>query len=190
MENKTQWIKKSDLKIIYGVICKGWQEKLQEILLWSEGKEVEISEEMLQDGYKAADASQKKLIEKYFTISTPKKLMDKIKNFQDVLDLAGVEEEDILPYKKATTRNQKRLNALAKIQLVEEVLNEGWVADFSNSDYKYYPYFEKKAGSGWVCNCYVNLSSFSIAVAIYFKTSELATFAGKTFIKEYQEFIN
>ena len=50
MEN-TQKIKKSDLKIIYSQICQGWQSTLNEYLLWSEGKYVELPNSLIEKGY-------------------------------------------------------------------------------------------------------------------------------------------
>lgn len=187
----TQKISKKNLKEIYSNVCEGWQKKLTEILLWSEGKEVELENSMIEQGYKEANPEQKKLIEKYFTINTPKKMIDKVKTFQDILDLAGVEESDILPWKGSKlTKNQKSQNALAKIQLICDVYNEGMEFDFKNSrQYKYYPYFEKNTQG-----CVIYSFSFwhtdaNVPSGCYFKSSELAMDAGRKFIDIYKDYL-
>ena len=189
---KTQKISKSDLKVIYDSVCRDWQKKLQDILLWSEGKTVEIPEELIKQGYEAANSEQKQLIEKYFTITVVKPITERVKNFEDILEISGKSLEEIIPWKNAKTKIQKSQNTYAKIQLIEEVLNERHIFDFNNSnEYKYYPYFKwDKVRSCWVyCSSFYFSSSSSAEVA-YFKTSYLAEFAGKTFIKEYNDYLN
>lgn len=172
---KTQSISKKNLKEIYSVICEGWQKKLTEKLLWSEGKEVELEDEFILKGWNEADTSQKKLIEKYFTINTPKKLMDKIKNFQSILDLSGKELEEVVPWKGSKlTKGQKSQNALAKLLLIAEVYNEGWEPNWKNtSEYKWVPYKSVSGGDfsvGSYCWGYL-LRSPSGA---HFKTKEMS----------------
>ena len=137
---KNQTIKRSDLKIIYNNVCQDWQNTIKDLLLWQEGSSIEISEELIQKGYNQADSEQKKLIEKYFKISTPKSIIDKIKTFDDVLETANLTLNEVIPWKNAKTKRQKFQNAVAKIQLIAEVLNEGWEAKFGIGQNNYYPW--------------------------------------------------
>lgn len=149
----TQKIKKSDLKLIYNSICQDWQKKLQEILLWSEGKEVEISEELIQQGYKEANNDQKKLIEKYFKIETPKSIIDQIKDINSVYKILGVKRN--LPYKTPKTKEEKCLNAIYDLLNIAKAYNGNWIPDWKNSnEYKWVIYFSG-GGSGLDCS-YVN----------------------------------
>ena len=138
--NTNQKIKKSDLKVIYNSVCEGWQKKLQEILLWSEGKEVEISEKLIQQGYKEANDNQKKLIEKYFKIETPKNICDQITDISSVYNILSIKRN--LPYKLEKTKEEKCLNATYDLLNIAKAYNKNWVTDWKNSNqYKWTIYF-------------------------------------------------
>lgn len=182
-----QQILKSNLKIIYNEICQNWKNTLNEYLLWSEGKYVEIPEELLKKGYKEANDKQKKLIEKYFKIEKPKGLLKEIKDFNDILKISGKTLKDILIYPNPKTKKEIRLNAFNKIELIKEVLNGEWEEDWNNGNqYKYYPYFTSRVGFAFdVCG----LCSYDFgSVVAFYKSKEIAEFVGKTFLKEYKEF--
>jgi len=182
-----QTISKKNLKVIYLAVCQRWQKTLQDILLWSEGSEVELSNELILKGYNEADENQKKLIKKYFKIEDLD-ITSKVKNFKDILKLSGKTLKEILPYQKPIAENQVKLNALAKIQLIEEVLNQGWKPTWNNfNEYKYYPYFElQKVGFAFDGSAY-GFQYYDGAVACY-QNKKISDFVGKTFISEYREF--
>ena len=185
--NNTQTIKKSDLTIIYNEICQGWQRTLNQYLLWSEGKYVELPNDLIEKGYNEANSKQKELIKKYFKINIFD--LNSIKSFDDILKISGKTLEDILIYKSPKTAKEVRLNALSKIELIKEVVNQGWVEDWNNSnEYKYYPWFDfDSSGFGFRdsdsrCSCFDSVLAF-------YKTKEISSFVGKTFLKEYKEFV-
>ena len=158
-------------------------------------KKIEITEEEAIQYYNSSnDNGFKALLEKQFGVGfwKPKNIINQVKDFNDILRISGSKLEDILPYKNPRNKKQISQNNFAKIQLIEEVLNQGWAPDWNNhNEYKYYPYFEHKLQGGWVCCvCRVRYYCSSIAVVAYFKSSELAIFAGKTFIKEYSNYLN
>jgi len=76
----------------------------------------------------------------------------------------------------------KKLLNFSKIKQLERFYNQGWKANWNNSnEYKYYPYFTKSSGGGSIGSyCYCVGVSFFGAVGFY-KTSEIATFVGKTY---------
>lgn len=193
MATKTQQISRKNLHSIYNSVCEGWQKKIAEILVEQQiNNEIDISEELLLKAYNEADNKQKKFLEKFFVINTPKKLLDGIKSFDDILKIGGETLENVIPYSHPKTKRQKRLNAVARIQFAEEILNEGWIPNWKDSsEYKYYPYFEYKVLGGWCFffsyDCYF---SISIAVPAYFKSKEISDFVGKLLIEDYKEFIN
>ena len=191
---KTQQISRANLQVIFNTICEGWKNKLSLILEEQTFNEkIELEESLILQGYSEADSKQKKLLEKYFTISVPKNIMERVKNFDDVLKIAGKTEEDILPWKNPKTKQQISQNAFAKIQLISEVLNEGWIPNFNNSsEYKYYPWFEKKSPPcGSWCLGYVSFysSGGGLGFGCSYKTEQLAKFAANTFIKEYIDYL-
>lgn len=183
----TQKIKKSDLKIIYNSICESWQNKLKDIIIWSEGEYVELEESLILQGYREANSDQKKLIEKYFKINIKKSITEKVKSFDDVLNIAGLTIEEVIPYKNPKNKKQKFQNGVAKIQLLAVVLNEGWVAKFDGSQYNYYPYFQYKTSVGWVYYYYSYDFAVGHGVVAYFKTDEIAKYAGTNFLEIYKE---
>jgi hypothetical protein len=185
----TQKIKKSDLKIIYENVCEYWQKILQDLILWSESSEIEISNDLIQKGYNEANDKQKKLIEKYFKLENSD-ILSKIKDFKDILKLSNKTLKDILPYQKPTTENQVKINALAKIQLIEEVVNEGWKPNWSNSnEYKHYIWFEFKKSVGWVVCAFADCCFGCGGEVAFYKSKKISHFVSKTFLKEYREFL-
>ena len=184
--NNTQKIKKSDLKIIYNEICQGWKSTLNQYLLWSEGKYVELPNDLIEKGYNEANSKQKELIKKYFKINIFN--LNSIKSFDDILKISGKTLEDILIYKSPKTAKEVRLNALSKIELIKEVVNQGWVEDWNNNnEYKYYPWFDFDSGWFGFSDSISYCSLFRSGLAFY-KTKEISSFVGKTFLKEYKEF--
>lgn len=139
----THKIKKSELKVIFDNVCQDWQKKLTNILLWAEGKDVEISDEILQQGYKEANADQKKLIEKYFKIEKPQDICDKIQTWNDVLKINNLKTyKDLIP--NAKTKEEKSINDFNKFLLICKAYNNGWEADIKNTSqniYYIYRYF-------------------------------------------------
>ena len=121
-----------------------------------------------------------------------RELLDKIKTFDDVLEAANLTLNEVIPWKNAKTKRQKFQNAVAKIQLIAEVLNEGWKAKFGIGQNNYYPWFEKKASIGWVYYTYRYGSDVSGAggVVAYFKNAELAKYAGTQFIAQYEQLLD
>lgn len=185
--NNTQKIKKSDLKIIYNQICQGWQTTLNEYLLWSEGKYVELPNDLIERGYNEANSKQKELIKKYFKINIFD--LNSIKSFDDILKILGKTLEDVLIYKSPKTSKEVRLNALSKIELIKEVVNQGWIENWNNdNEYKYYPWFNVGSGGFLFVGSTYRCSSFFSALAFY-KTKEISDFVGETFLKEYKEFV-
>lgn len=191
----TQKIKRSELKVLYDNVCQNWQNKIKEELLWNSGDIIEIREDVILQGYNEANLEQKKLIEKYFVINKPGKLIDKLKTWEDVLRYAKEKGYKFsLPYAKSTTiKEEISLNALCKIHLLTKVFNEGWVVDFSNlNQYKYYPYFEKKS-SGWVfygVSC-LRVCSLGWGALSFFKSNEIVEYIcnNKEFVSIYNEYL-
>jgi hypothetical protein len=149
-----------------------------------------VTESFIQEAHKAACDTWKKKLEKQFPDAFPKDITYKVKTWEDLLKIAGKDSNQVLPYRNARSKNEISQNALAKVQLISEVLNQGWTPDWNNhNEYKYYPYFEKTK-SGWVVCSYVNgLRIAYYAAGMYFKSSELALFAGNTFLDIYKELL-
>lgn len=122
----------------------------------------------------------------------PKNILEKINTMDDVYREAGIKEEDVLPYKNPKNGRQIFLNACAKIDLLREVLNEGWEADWSNSSQsKYVPWFEQKSSgsrfSYYDCGLWFTLTF--VGSRLCYASREKAIHAGTKFIDVYNEFL-
>lgn len=85
-------------------------------------------------------------------------------------------------------KNTMAAKAFAQMDIIREVLNEGWVPDWNDSNYKYWPWF-KHSGSGLSYNGYGDDYSCSgVGSRLCFKSRELAEYAGKQFIEIYKAF--
>lgn len=192
---KTQNIKRSNLKVIYDNVCENWQKIITDMLLWNTKDIIEIEEAIILKGYNQANPEQKVLLEKYFKINTPKDLTKILKTWEDVLNYANEKGYTFsLPYLKSTkVKEEISLNALCKIHLLAKVFNEGWIADFKDSNqYKYYPWFEKKC-SGWVFDGSNSRSvgSSGWGALSYFKNKDIVNYIcnNKEFVNIYNEYL-
>jgi hypothetical protein len=122
------------------------------------------------------------------------KITDRIKTFNDVLEVLG----DVI------TENQKLLldyngnddlmlaaQAHLKVSLIAKAYNEGTVLDPMNErQYKYYPWHVIDSTSGFGLSYYFYGFWFSystVGVRLCFKSAELAIDAGKKFIEIYAQ---
>lgn len=156
-------------------------------------KTLKIDEKQALKLYKNATQEFKQILEdsfgkEYFN----QDIKSKIKTWEDVLEYNNVDDDDILPWGNPKNKKQRSQNALAKIQLISETLNEGWIPNFNNEkEYKYYPYFRKEkssfvvyAGSRYSCLC-----AADVGFGCYFKSSELALYSANTFLDIYKDYL-
>ncbi len=155
-------------------------------------KPLVIEEKEAKTLYKIASKEFKIVLEntfgkEYFIEDTT----TKIKNFDDILKLSGKTLKEILPYKTPKNKQQRSINALVKIQLITEVLNQGTILDFLNTNqYKYLPWFKKVVGSGWVVTSYASYCLHTVdGFGTFYKSEKLALFAGNTFLDIYKDYL-
>ena len=153
--------------------------------------QLQISEENAMKHYPSAQPDMKAALEDTFGkkfFST--KIIDRVQSFEDACREKGCDPLTVLPYRSPSNDFEKALNALAKIWIIIEVINEGWKAELSNtSQSKYYPWFEQKPGFGLsysVCACWYTTTCCGVRFAL--ATAEKAVYVGKQFIDIYQEF--
>lgn len=115
-------------------------------------------------------------------------IMDRIKSFEDACEYNNTNPK--ASRFMVGTRNQRYQERVAEIT---KALNEGWVPNYSNSnEYKYTPYFYLDNPSGFrfratLCSHTVAHSGSGSRFA--FKSDKLATYAGKQFLKEYENWM-
>jgi hypothetical protein len=112
-------------------------------------------------------------------------ITDRIKTIEDALSLKGITREDVVSNNDTPDEAAYKL-----LKVVAEVLNEGWTPDWTNNDqYKYYPWFDMHSGSGLSFYVYDGRSSSScVGSRLFFKSRQLAEYAGKQFIDLYKDF--
>lgn len=154
-------------------------------------KTLKIEESTARRLYKTADNEFKALLEENFGKEFfNRKITDEISNIYDVLGRLGKTYDEVVPWKNPKNKAQKSQNALALIQCITEVYNEGTVLDFNDRNQpKYYLWFEKKA-HGWVVDgCAYDYCLAYVGFGCYFKSEALAKDAGDKFLSIFQDYL-
>lgn len=176
--------------------------------------QITVKAENAQKAYNVADDKTKEVLIALFgdclKPQDTRPIEERVKTYEDACMALGVEPQtyEDMPYDVA---------AYLKLRTIVEALNEGWLPQFTEDEYRYYPWFylytqeeiddmdedSKKdlvrfggnayAGSlaGFACSC----SSFApwLTVAglgsrLCFKTRELALYCGKQFVDIWADF--
>lgn len=154
-------------------------------------KQLFIEESEARKLYLTASPEFKQMLETTFGKSFfSMKITDRIKTYEDAckaLDIAA--QLEVTLNELGFTPDEINLR---KIKTITEALNEGWKADWNDSNqYKYYPWFKMSSGSfvfGGTCYDYSSASAGN-ASRLCFKSSELAKYAGEQFLKLYSDYI-
>ena len=148
----------------------------------------------------------------------PKDVTERIKTFEDACNELGEYNKLVNEYRYVESTNiSKDLAAYLKLRIICAALNEGWEPQFTNDEYRYYPYLvlytkeevenmdeNTKKGLGLIggsanygARCgFVAApagSAFGYAAALFgsrlaLKTRELAEYCGKQFIALWADF--
>lgn len=124
-----------------------------------------------------------------FTLS----IMDRVKSYEDACAVKGSTPLTIDDFRQFPEEQREYLFAVHKDDVINEVLNEEWVPDWSDDDqYKYYPYFywDEKAAGGSGFSYYdfsYGRSDSHVGSRHVYKSRELAEYAGKQFIDIYNK---
>jgi hypothetical protein len=119
------------------------------------------------------------------------KPMAKIKTFEAACKALKLDPVKVLPKVSGMpTHHQEAIVAHAKLVIITEALNEGWKPNWKDSsEWKYYPWFDMRSGSGLSYNVYDLRNSYShVGSRLCLKSSELAKYAGTTFKKLYTQY--
>lgn len=118
------------------------------------------------------------------------KITDRIETFEDVVQVA-IELGYIKAWRNKSVDETIDEYAYRQLKLISKVLNEGWEPDWSDhSQYKYYPWFERKSGVGLSSYGYGCWYSYTnVGSRLCYKSAELAKFAGKQFENIYRDFL-
>lgn len=193
MKKVTNKLSRKQLNQLYKSFdCSTWKNKIGELALSTENNEIIISDDYINLLLKEGTKEQLSLVtSKEFGIILPKEdkgIIDRVKTFEDALNIVGIEDEDdyiLLNYKGKNVGILAQVASL-KLSIIVKALNEGWIPDWNNSSqYKYYPWFKADgSGSGWAYY-YGWGSDSNIGSRLTFKTRELAEYSGRQFIDLY-----
>lgn len=189
---------------------------------------ITISKQYLLKAYREAEQSQKEFMKQLFgadTFAINFNVMERVKTFQDAVNELGDDNPLVqqfvcvcnIAFNNSSVKFDADIIAYLKLRIIAAALNEGWEPQFTEDEYRYYPFFyfytkeeyeqlsdEDKgrcvgrsnsnayADGGLV---YARASSGSAnsytdgGVRLAFRTSELAEYAGKQFLDIWADFV-
>ncbi|MFK2380028.1 hypothetical protein ACIXN9_11910 [Bacteroides fragilis] len=118
-----------------------------------------------------------------------KKITDLVKTFDDARRLTG--RPDVPDFSNLPTDMRKHFEAQYKMIVIVEALNEGWIPDWDNNEYKYYPWFEMSPSSFAFddSSCADADAIAGSGSRLCLKNKELSEYCGKQFIDLWKQFI-
>mgnify|MGYP000928640032 CR=1 FL=1 len=121
-------------------------------------------------------------------------ITEKVKSFEDACSIEGIDPVKAVPFQNPEDIDQKSINAYAKLIIINRVLNEGWVPNFDDNKWKYYPWFYMRSvaagGPGFSYDgCIYDYSYSTVGARLVFKSEELAEYAGKQFRDIYEDYM-
>jgi hypothetical protein len=175
---------KKEFKKLYDIACNDWKTKLVAKLadqMFNDSNTLEFEEGFVGDMKKACSADQLKVFKKVFADYIKEESFEDVTDYKEVCKRLAV---PVLTEKDFSFLPQdQRGKALAfhKIKNLEKFFNKNWVPNFSDSsEYKYYPYFEKRSGRWVFIGSYGYLYGFSGGVGLY-KSKEISDHIGNNF---------
>lgn len=187
---------------------------------------MEIKREQAIAAYEVADENGKKMLEALFGADTFTKqdnrpVEERIKTFDDAVNALGYEHPLVRTYLSAVNDCETvddNLEAYLRLRIICAALNEGWEPQFTEDEWRYYPYFwlytqneinnmdeeEKKerrlistddyrtelAGFGYACSNYApSYADATIGSRLCLKSGALAAYCGKQFFGIWADYL-
>ena len=122
--------------------------------------------------------------------------LNQLKTFQDACKVEGLDAKKARPdFSGYPAKDRKAMIAHAKLVIIAKAANrianggKPWKPDFSNSDYKYWPWFYMdKGSSGFRFTDGANWTSHSsVGSRLCYISREVCEYVATTFLKEYRE---
>ena len=110
-----------------------------------------------------------------------------IKTFEDACKKLGI---DPVEFEQKYSNLKKCDLAFGKLQIIYEAINDGWIPDYSNNEYKHYPYFRWNEISGfsfYFSDFYRSLSFVGSLLST--NSEEKSEYIGEQFIDIYNDFL-
>lgn len=123
----------------------------------------------------------------------PKSITDRIKTIQDAINELGETDVEVAELRKLVIANiTSHILYRQQAVVIAKALNEGWLADYTNSNQsKYEPLFKyDSSAGGFVFRDYGDwYSSTFVGSRLCFKSKELAEYFGKQFIEIHRKYL-
>lgn len=149
---------------------------------------ISIDKSAAQKAINKAKGETKEVLEILFGNQLrPGNVKDRIKTFQEACNEVGVDYEKFMDSIKGIETDEA---AYKKIKIIASALNEEWKPDWTNNNqHKYLPYFD---GSNSFSGSYYYLcyTVTYVGSRLYYKSSDLAIYAGQQFNDIYKDFLS
>jgi hypothetical protein len=150
---------------------------------------LQIDEKKARGLYKTASPEFKSMLEDTFGLPFfSEKITDRIKTLADVFEAKGIADVDFYAACKSIGLRKDEI-AYRLLTMIAEVLNEGWVPDWNNSnERKWRPWFYMNNPGFRLCSV-VNWYSYTHAGARqHFKTEDLCRHSVDCFLDVYKDY--
>lgn len=180
-------------------------------------KEIKIQKDNVLSAYKNANQEQKELLEHLFgsDVFKPADVRERIKTFADAAKAVGIADPE--EWEENYSEVEPDILAYFKLRIIVQALNEGWKPQFTEDEWRYYPWFylytqeeindmdndEKKrrnlqlrkigdyAGFGCAGSDIAPSGTCAIIGSrLCLKNSELASYCGTQFIEIWMDFVS
>lgn len=146
----------------------------------------------------------------------PKNVMERVKTFEDACNDLGIDHNEWMQDKKELGLEADVI-AYLKLRIIAAALNEGWQPQFTEDEYRYFPWFclytqseidemseEDKSrvvfrsssnanaygGVAYAFTFYDSSNTYAyIGSRLAFKTRELAEYAGRQFVEIWADYV-
>lgn len=183
-----------------------------------------ISRENALAAYDNTDANGRELLEHLFgkELFVKKDITERVKTFVDACKVLGSQHPYVEQYvaTEAAFRGEEKTEdflSYLKLRIITAALNEGWEPQFTEDEYRYYPWFElltqkeidnmsddeksrvvgrahyNSYASGGLAFAFAGTASSNSlghnGSRLAFRTRELAEYAGRQFVELYADFV-
>lgn len=152
-------------------------------------KKATLSLELAKKMYSGDDEQLKQFaLENYPELED---VTSRVKSFEDACKELRISSDYPIILTQGTTSDlATKIMIGYKLSIIAAALNQGWQADWSNEEYKWFPYFvydKTEKGLQFSNSFYYSNCSY-VPAHLCFKTKELSNYAGKQFINLYKEY--
>jgi len=116
----------------------------------------------------------------------------KIKTFEDACKVLNLDAKKVIPnFSLFPVEEQEAMKAHAKLIIIAKAINGDWIPDWTDGNWKYYPWFEmgSSSGVGFSCDYYGTwLTVSAVGSRLCFENREKAEYVGKQFQELYKTY--